>query len=129
MSKTNNAACIFGGDLDIQLLMTGYSDTDQEIRAVRIVRDDSKYQTTSAFAYRESEEKQIVLQSADAIPEDRCSKLNRYKLITGFVSLMWMLAALASLFLHIHSEPFFALFFSTFSLYVVFAIKYREANG
>ena len=57
---------------------------------------------------------------------DRLHKLQRRRLTTGVISILWLGGAIAALSSGLSPEPFFALFFSTFSLYVVFALKCRE---
>jgi len=57
----------------------------------------------------------------------RSRSLNRYRMASGAISLVWLLAAFAAMASKLSAEPFFALFFSTFGLYLVFAMKSREA--
>lgn len=56
----------------------------------------------------------------------RYQTLKRYRVVSGAVSSLWLFASLAALVLRSSPEPFFALFFSTFGLYLVFAMKCRE---
>ena len=55
----------------------------------------------------------------------RYNHLHRYRMFSGVVSIIWLLAAISAMASRLHPEPFFALFFSTFGLYVVFALKCR----
>jgi hypothetical protein len=57
---------------------------------------------------------------------ERSRRLQRHRAASGAVSLLWLLAGFAAMSSGLHAEPFFALFFSTFGLYLVFAMKCRE---
>lgn len=57
----------------------------------------------------------------------RYRMLNRYRIASGAVSIIWIFASVAALASGINPEAFFALFFSTFGLYLVFALKCRES--
>jgi hypothetical protein len=64
-------------------------------------------------------------QVATTSDRDRANRLNRYRVASGVVSLIWLLGGIAAMAARLPVEPFFALFFSTFGLYVVFAMKAR----
>jgi hypothetical protein len=65
---------------------------------------------------------------AVVIKSNRLQKLNRYRMVSGAISAVWLFAAFAAMVSKLTAEPFFALFFSTFGIYLVFAIKCREEN-
>jgi len=62
----------------------------------------------------------------DSAVFSRYRSLNRYRIASGAISILWLLASFAALASRSSAEPFFALFFSTFGLYLVFAIKCRD---
>ena len=87
--------------------------------------------TTLKYSARNTVTEATVIVDGHAITIDRkvdlrYQSLNRYRIASGAVSILWLLAAFAALASRSSAEPFFALFFSTFGLYLVFAIKCRE---